>query len=90
MSVTVKVQKQGTISLPASLRRRYAITEGNRYTVIDLGDGALLLVPETSKVAQLGDQVQQILAEQGVSTEEMLQAINEERERYHAEHYAQD
>ncbi len=85
MPLTVHVRQEGTITLPAALRRRYAITAGTPYTVIDLGDGALLLVPGVSEVARWGEKVHQAMQAAGVSVEEMVQAISEAREGYHAE-----
>ena len=37
----------------------------------------------------LGDQVADVLSEEGVSTEDLLQALEEEREEYYKEKYVQ-
>jgi hypothetical protein len=48
-----------------------------------------LLTSGSSEVARLGDQVSNILKEEGISTEDLLQALEEEREEYYSEKYAQ-
>ncbi len=88
--MTVQVREKGVITLPAALRRRYAIDSGDVYTLVDLGEGALLLVPGFSEVARLGDKVAHMLSEHNLSPEDILQALDEERERYYAEHYVRN
>ncbi len=87
MGVAVKLQAEGVIVLPRELQRKYDFEEGSMFTVIDLGEGALLLVPGKSNLARFGDKVAQIMEEEGVSLEEMLEGLRKERERYYREHY---
>jgi AbrB family looped-hinge helix DNA binding protein len=86
-SMTVRIQRAGTITLPAALRRRYDLKQGEVLTLLDLGDGSFLLHPGISQVAQFGDRVAQVMAQEGVSLEEMLETLAQERERYYREHY---
>ena len=86
-SMTVRIQKHGTITLPADLLGRYDLKQGDMFTLIDLGNGSFLLYPGISVVAQLGDQVARMMAEEDISLEEMLEALAQERERYYREHY---
>ena len=89
MSVlTVQMRRKGVITLPVELRNRYGLDEGDVFTLEDLGDGSFLLVPRVSEMARLGDRVAEIMEEQGVSTEEVLNAVEEERENYFRERYA--
>ncbi|HWE54856.1 MAG TPA: AbrB/MazE/SpoVT family DNA-binding domain-containing protein [Acidimicrobiales bacterium] len=39
------VSKNGQMSVPAPVRRRWGLTEGGRITVVDLGDAVVLLPP---------------------------------------------
>jgi bifunctional DNA-binding transcriptional regulator/antitoxin component of YhaV-PrlF toxin-antitoxin module len=86
----VQVRRKGTFTLPSELRRRYQFGEGDLFTLVDLGEGNLLLTPHVSELARLADQAAQVLAQEGVSLEEILQALDEERERYYHDHYHQD
>jgi bifunctional DNA-binding transcriptional regulator/antitoxin component of YhaV-PrlF toxin-antitoxin module len=90
MSQVVQLRKKGVITLPIQLRRRYGLAEGDVFMITDLGEGAFLLTSGLSEVARLADQASEALSKEGVSTEDLLRALAEERERYYAEHYADD
>ena len=81
-TLTVQIRRKGVITLPMELRRQYSLDEGDVFTMIDLGDGSLLLVPRVSQVARLMD-------EAGVELEAVLETLDQEREAYYREHYAQ-
>jgi bifunctional DNA-binding transcriptional regulator/antitoxin component of YhaV-PrlF toxin-antitoxin module len=85
----VQIRRKGLITLPVELRRQYNFKEGDVLTLVDLGEGALLLVPRVSQVARLGDQVADLMESQDVSLEDMLEALDQEREDYYREHYAE-
>jgi AbrB family looped-hinge helix DNA binding protein len=88
-TMTVQIRRKGTITLPAELRRQYRLGEGDIFTLVDMGDGSFLLTPRISQVARWGDQVSRAMSEANVTLDDMLTALNEERERYHQEHNAQ-
>ena len=91
MAVTIlQMRKKGNITLPAELRSKYGLNEGDVFTLIDLGDGSFMLSPRISRVNQMGDRVAQILQEENVPLDELLSTLDEERERYFQEHYVQD
>lgn len=69
------------------LRWRYQLDEGDVLTLVDLGDGSFVITPKVSRVARLGDQVSQALADAEVTTEDLLSTLEEERERYYLDHY---
>ena len=87
-TVTVRIRQRGTITLPAALRRQHDLSEGDVFTFVDLGDGSFLLTPQVSQLASLGDRMAQLMKAEGVTTEEMLEALDEDREAYYCEHYA--
>jgi len=88
-TVTVKVRRMGAITLPVELRRQYDLKEGDVLTLFDLGDGSFLLTPQVSQVDILADQMARLMAEDGVTLEDMLDALDQERETYYRDHYAQ-
>ena len=88
-ATTIQVRSKGTITLPKKLRDRYQVQEGDIYTLIDLGEGHLMLAPGVSRIDYLADEIGRILKEGGITLEEMLEALDEERERYYQEHYVQ-
>jgi bifunctional DNA-binding transcriptional regulator/antitoxin component of YhaV-PrlF toxin-antitoxin module len=87
-TMTVQIRRKGLITLPVELRRQYGLGEGDVFTLVDLGDGSFLLTPRVSQLARLGGQVARLMEEEGVTVEEMLEALDEEREDYYREHYA--
>ncbi len=85
---TIQLRDKGVITLPMSLRRKYGLRTGDVFSVSDLGEGAFMITPKSSRVAALGDKVADILQAEGVSLEDLLEGLDEERERYYREHYA--
>jgi bifunctional DNA-binding transcriptional regulator/antitoxin component of YhaV-PrlF toxin-antitoxin module len=90
ISTTIQIRGKGTVTLPIELRRKYGLGEGDIITLIDLGDGSFLLTPIVTQVDRLGDRVAQAMAEKGISLDEILTALDEEREHYYQERYVGD
>jgi bifunctional DNA-binding transcriptional regulator/antitoxin component of YhaV-PrlF toxin-antitoxin module len=90
VSTTIQIRGKGNVTLPIDLRRKYGLDEGDVITLIDLGDGSFLLTPVVTRVDRLGDRIAQALDEEGVSLDELLSALDEERESYYQERYARD
>jgi AbrB family looped-hinge helix DNA binding protein len=86
---TVKIRQKGVITLPVEVRREYDLDEGDIFTLVDLGEGALMLIPQLSQVARLGDQVAAHLEAEELSLDDLLEALDDEREAYYREHYEQ-
>ncbi|RPJ23570.1 MAG: AbrB/MazE/SpoVT family DNA-binding domain-containing protein [Chloroflexi bacterium] len=84
---TLQIRSKGSITLPASLRKKYGLEEGEVLTVIDLGEGTILLKPMISQVNKLSSQIARRLKEENVSLDDLLQALDEERKIYCKEHY---
>jgi len=78
---------KGTLTLPVELRRKYGLGVGDIISLIDLGDGSFLLSPQISQVDRLAGRVEQVLADEEVSLEDLLTTLDEERERYYQERY---
>lgn len=89
-STTIQIRSKGTVTLPIELRRKYHLDEGDVITLVDLGEGAMLLTSGVTQVDRLGDRVVQILAEEDVSINEILHTLEEEREQYYTDHYVED
>jgi bifunctional DNA-binding transcriptional regulator/antitoxin component of YhaV-PrlF toxin-antitoxin module len=90
VSTTIQIRGKGTVTIPVELRRKYGLDEGDVITLIDLGDGSFIFTPIVSKVARLGDRVAQAMTEERASLEEIMTALDEERERYYQERYFRD
>jgi len=84
-TTTIQIRSKGVITLPKDLRRQYRLNEGDILTLVDLGDGFFLLTPPHLPTARLADEVGQVLGEAGVTLDDLLQTLDEERERYYQE-----
>jgi AbrB family looped-hinge helix DNA binding protein len=87
MSTTIQVRSKGTITLPTAFRNKYGVEEGETFTLIDVGDGSLFLVPKVSKFVQSADRVAKKVKEANVTLDELYATLDEERKRYYKEHY---
>ncbi|MBV6400865.1 MAG: hypothetical protein CNIPEHKO_01160 [Anaerolineales bacterium] len=85
---TVKLRGGGTITLPASMRKKYKFQEGGFLRLIDVGDGSFFLVPKDSEVLRITEKIAKNLKEDNVTLEDLLQTLDEERKRYYQERHA--
>ena len=89
MDMTVQVRQRGTLTLPAELRNKHNIKQGDTFHLVDL-DGLFVLSPLASIVPELAREIEQMRLEAGFTTEELLQALREQRAQYNLEKYADD
>ena len=82
---TLRIRSKRTITLPASLCKKYKLKEGGTLTIIDLGDGIILLKPMTSQVDKLANRIAKKLKKENITLDDLLQALDEEREKYYQE-----
>ena len=86
---TLQIRSKGTITLPASLRKKYKLDEGKVLTMIDLGEGTILLKPGVSPVDKLSRRIAKRLKEENVSLEDLLVVLGQEHQKYYQEKYGQ-
>ena len=84
MNATIQVRQRGTLTLPAELRDRYNIEPGDTYRVLDL-DGIFVLTPMIPMVPELAQQIEQARRDAGLSIDDLMTALREQRTRYAAE-----
>jgi bifunctional DNA-binding transcriptional regulator/antitoxin component of YhaV-PrlF toxin-antitoxin module len=86
MESTIQIRKRGVLTLPAELREKYTIQEGDTYRLVDR-DGIFVLTPMVTMVPELAREIERIRQESGLSLEELLHGLKEARERYYQEKY---
>jgi bifunctional DNA-binding transcriptional regulator/antitoxin component of YhaV-PrlF toxin-antitoxin module len=86
MALTIQVRQRGTLTLPVELRQRYNIQPGDTFRVVDL-DGIFVLTPMAPMVPELAREIERARIKAGLSVEDMLQELREQRKRYVAENY---
>lgn len=79
---TLQIRRKGTAALPASLRKKYKLEEGQILTLIDLGEDTILLTTKVSQVDKLADQIAEGFNHENIAFDDLLQALDEVRKTY--------
>lgn len=79
MGTTIQVRQRGTLTLPAELRAKYQIEPGDTFHLVDL-DGVLILTAMTPMAPELAREVERLRLEAGLTNEELLRSLREQRE----------
>ena len=79
---TLQIYRKGTITLPASLRKKHKLKEGQILTIIDLGEGTILLTLMMSQVDKLADQIANGFEKENITFDDLLRALHEIRKTY--------
>jgi AbrB family looped-hinge helix DNA binding protein len=84
MNNTFKVQvvRRGLITLPKELRDQSHINEGDTLTLIDLGDGVVVMSPRRSRVDEIANKLAKEWRDSGETLESMLTTLREVRTEY--------
>ncbi len=84
--VLVQVRERGQFTIPAPIRRAMGIKEGDVFSLIQLGD--TLIATRKRLVAQeVARAIEALMEEEGLSLEDLLEGLEEERKRYVREKY---
>jgi bifunctional DNA-binding transcriptional regulator/antitoxin component of YhaV-PrlF toxin-antitoxin module len=84
MDVLIQVRNRGVITLPAELREKYGIENGDVFRLVDL-DGVFVLTPMVPMIPELAREIEQARVEAGLSIEDLLEGLREQRARYNQE-----
>jgi AbrB family looped-hinge helix DNA binding protein len=75
----VQVVRRGVITLPKELREHNHFEEGDLLTLIDLGDGMVVISPRRSRVEEVANRLAKEWRGSGESLESMLGTLREVR-----------
>jgi len=78
----VQVVRRGIITLPKELRDHNNIEEGDMLTLIDLGDGVVVMSPQRSRVDEIANKLAKEWQDSDESLESMLSTLREIRAEY--------
>lgn len=79
-SKVVQVRGRGTVTLPARIRSRYALADGDPMTILDL-DGVLVLSPKLSVVSKMAAEIERLADKAEVGIETLLEGQAEQRKK---------
>ena len=74
--------RRGLITLPKELRDQSHINEGDTLTLIDLGDGVVVMSPRRSRVDGIANKLAKEWQDSGETLETMLTTLREVRAEY--------
>ena len=80
----VRVVRRGVITLPKQLRDSNGIAEGDMISLIDLGDGVIVMSPRDSQVDGIANKLAREWRDSGETLESMLSTLREVRVEYDA------
>jgi len=84
---TLQIRGKGTITLPAKLRSKYKLQEGEVFTIIDLGGGSFLLKPRVYEMDKISSKAEKVLREDNVTLEELFETLRDVRKELFQERY---
>jgi bifunctional DNA-binding transcriptional regulator/antitoxin component of YhaV-PrlF toxin-antitoxin module len=77
-STTVQIRQRGTLTLPAKLRAKYRLDEGDSLTILDL-NGSILLSPKVPVVPKLAAEIERLRKDAGLKVEDLLSSRSHRR-----------
>lgn len=80
----VQVGRRGVITFPKQLREENQIEEGDMLTLIELGDGIVVISPNRSRVDEIANKLAKEWRDSGETLESMLDSLREVRAEYDA------
>jgi AbrB family looped-hinge helix DNA binding protein len=78
----VQMRQRGQVTIPADLRRNIGLRDGDTFSAIQIGE-SIMLVRKKLVVPELAEKMRQILAEEGVTLDELLADLDAQRTNYH-------
>jgi bifunctional DNA-binding transcriptional regulator/antitoxin component of YhaV-PrlF toxin-antitoxin module len=82
----VQLRRRGVLTLPKTLRDKYDLGEGDALHLVDV-DGTFVLTPMEPVVPSLAREIERLREEAGLSTDELLERLQEERTALGRERY---
>ena len=83
---TVRLGADGRLTLPPRVLEAFNLQPRQELVILPVGE-TLVLVPRSSMVLEASQTISKILDEEGVTREELLADLIEERQQYNREHY---
>jgi AbrB family looped-hinge helix DNA binding protein len=87
--VVVQVRERGQLTIPAEIRRQMGIKDGDVFSLISLGN-TLVATRKRLVAPEIARAIEALMQEEGVSLEELVEGLDEQREIYVNEKYGLD
>lgn len=85
-SITAEIKSRGQLTIPKKIRVMSHLEEGQIVSIIPVGD-SVIVTPRRLELDDARREIKRILKETGISPEDLLSSLKEERERLYQETY---
>jgi AbrB family looped-hinge helix DNA binding protein len=85
-SITAEVKSRGQLTIPKKVRVMSHLEEGQIVSIIPVGD-SVIITPRRLELDEARREIKRILKGTGISPEELLAGLKEEREKLYRETY---
>ena len=85
-SLVGEIKARGQLTIPKRIREMSHIEEGQVVYLIPVGD-SVIITPKRLELDEAGRQIRRIMKESGLTVEDVLTGIKEERETLYKETY---
>ena len=85
-SVTAEIKSRGQLTIPKKIWELSRLEEGQAVSIIPVGD-SVIITPKRLDLDDARREIKKILKAAGVSPEDLLAGLNEEREKLYQETY---
>jgi AbrB family looped-hinge helix DNA binding protein len=86
-SFTAEIKSRGQLTIPKRIREKNHLEEGQIVSIIPIGD-AVIITPKRLELDEARREIRRILKASGLTAEEILEGLKEEREKLYQENYA--
>ena len=84
--VVVQVRERGQFTIPAEIRRRMGIEEGDVFSLLQLGD-TLIATRKKLVTPEIARAIEAVMEEEGITLGDLLNGLEEQRRVYAREKY---
>jgi len=85
-SITAEIKSRGQLTIPKKIRAVTRLEEGQVVSIIPLGE-SVLITPQKLELEEARREIRKVLKASGLSVEDLLKGLKEERERLYQETY---
>ena len=85
-SVTAEIKSRGQLTIPKKIRVMSRLEEGQAVSIIPVGD-SVIITPKRLDLDDARREIKKILKATGISPEDLLAGLKEEREKLYQETY---
>ena len=85
-SITAEIKSRGQLTIPKRIRVMSRLEEGQIVSIIPVGD-SVIITPRRLELDEARREIKRIMKAAGLSPEELLAGLKEEREKLYQETY---